>query len=262
LEGVHPAKESVLMDKNYYKEYYHLERNHWWFRARGEILMDHLRPFCRERRDLKILNVGAATGGTSELLTEFGEVQSIEYDADCYQFTHDHVAIPIQQGSILDLPFPDHSFDLVCAFDVLEHIEDDRRGAAELERVCRPNGLVCVTVPAFMFLWSKHDDVNHHVRRYTKGQVARLFASRLQPVFQSYFNGWLFPAIASFRLLSSLWPFPAKHREDAGSDFFVMKSPWLERLFYRVFRSERFFLNRKIPLPAGVSILLSMRKAA
>jgi SAM-dependent methyltransferase len=250
------------MDKNYYKEYYELERTHWWFKARGEILLMHLRPYCQGRAALKILNVGAATGRTSELLAEFGDVRSIEYDRECFEFTRQRLSMPIEQGSILDLPYPDHTFDLVCAFDVLEHVHDDQRAAAELERVCKPGGMVCVTVPAFMFLWSKHDDVNHHFRRYTRPQLSQLFNARLQPVYHTYFNGWLFLPIAAFRLLAPLWPFRRAKREDAGSDFFVAKGSWTQRLFYRIFRSERFFVRRRIPLPFGVSILSSWRKSA
>ncbi len=246
------------MDKQYYQEYYRLEREHWWFRARGEILMDHLRPFCRS--SARILNVGAATGRTSELLGQFGAVDSLEFDPDCCRFTRDQVGIPVEQGSILSLPFADNSFDLVCAFDVLEHVEDDRLGARELERVCKPGGLVCITVPAFMFLWTRHDEVNHHMRRYTKRQVAKLFEPRLRPVFQSYFNSVLFPPIAAFRMLAALLPFQKK-RQDAGSDFFVMNSPLCARLFYRIFRAERLLISKRISLPLGVSILSSWRKA-
>jgi len=248
------------MDKSYYKEYHDLERKHWWFQVRGEILMDHLRPFC-DQPHLRILNVGAATGRTSELLREFGEVRSIEFDEDCCQFAREQSGIAMEQGSILDLPFADGSFDLVCAFDVLEHVVEDRRGAAELERVCKPGGMICVTVPAYMFLWSQHDDVNHHLRRYTRGELAQLFEARLQPVYQSYFNSLLFTPIALFRLLSALSPFKKQERADAGSDFFVMNSPLLTRVFYHVFRLERHLIARGISLPMGVSILSSWRKA-
>ena len=97
------------MDRNYYKQYFEIERNHWWFVARGKMLMNHLGAIVGERKDLKILNVGVATGRTSELLMQFGAVDSIEFDQECYEFTKEVVKIPIQQGSILELPFYTHS---------------------------------------------------------------------------------------------------------------------------------------------------------
>jgi len=247
------------MDKAYYREYYDLERKHWWFRARSEILMSHLRRLLDGRTDLWILNVGAATGRSSELLRELGRVVSVEYDADCCAFTRSRTDLELMQASILDLPFASGTFDLVCAFDVIEHVENDARGVTELSRVCRPGGFVCLTVPAFSFLWSRHDEVNHHYRRYTRAQVQVVASpSGLQPVFHTYFNFWLFFPIAGFRLLSRI--FPGKPREDAGSDFFSVQNSLLDRMFYGIFRSETAILRTGVRFPVGVSILSTWKK--
>jgi len=249
------------MDKQYYREYFTLEREHWWFRARSEILMSHLRDLVKEKPALRILNVGAATGRSSELLGEMGKVTSIEYDGDCCEFTHSNTGLELTRASITALPFRDAGFDLVCAFDVIEHVDDDATAVAELTRVCAPGGLVCVTVPAFMFLWSHHDDVNHHCRRYTrKGLRGVLQRAQLRSVFQSYFNFWLFFPIATYRLVEGLRK-PAK-REDAGSDFFAMRNGLLDRVLYFILRTERVLLGAGLRLPVGVSILSTWRKEA
>jgi len=91
------------------------------------------------------------------MLEKFGDVTSIEYDEDCCQFLNEVLHIPALQGSITELEFEDNSFDLVCAFDVIEHVEDDSKAASEMLRVCKKDGLVFATVPAFMLLWSEHD---------------------------------------------------------------------------------------------------------
>jgi SAM-dependent methyltransferase len=250
------------MDKNYYKRYYTLEREHWWFSARAELLMSHIRRVFANRTDLKILNVGAATGYSSELLQQFGAVTSVEFDEECYEFTRNVVKIPIQQGSILDLDFPDNTFDLVCAFDVIEHVEDDRLAVSEMRRVAKSGGIMFVSVPAFMFLWSEHDVVNHHFRRYTSKILRRLFSEYDAPIFHSYFNFWLFFPIAAVRLLARL--FTKKHLvkpEDAQSDFDNFKSGSIVNTVLRsVFLSENIFLKHFISLPVGVSILSSWRK--
>jgi SAM-dependent methyltransferase len=250
------------MDKNYYKKYYTLEREHWWFSARAEILMSHIRRIFANRTDLTILNVGAATGYSSELLEQFGTVTSIEFDEDCYEFTRDVVKIPIQQGSILDLDFPDNTFDLVCAFDVIEHVEDDRLAVSEMRRVAKSGGVMFVSVPAFMFLWSEHDVVNHHFRRYRSKILRGLFSACDVPIFHSYFNFWLFFPIAGVRIIMRL--FTKKHLakpEDAQSDFDNFKSGGLVNMLLKnIFFSENLFLKQFIPLPVGVSILSSWRK--
>jgi SAM-dependent methyltransferase len=250
------------MDKNYYKKYYAFEREHWWFTARAEILMHHIRRVFAHRTDLSILNIGAATGYTSELLQQFGTVTSIEFDEDCYVFTRDVVKIPIQKGSILALDFPENTFDLVCAFDVIEHVEDDRLAVSEMRRVAQKGGVLFVSVPAFMFLWSEHDVVNQHIRRYTSKILRGLFSETDTPIFHSYFNFWLFFPIAVVRICLRL--FTKKHLvqpEDGQSDFESFQNCGVVNwLLKHVFLSENIFLKQLIPLPVGVSILSSWRK--
>jgi SAM-dependent methyltransferase len=250
------------MDKNYFKRYYTLEREHWWFSARAEILMTHIRRVFANRTDLKILNVGAATGYSSQLLQQFGTVTSIEFDEECYEFTRDVVKISIQRGSILELDFPDNTFDLVCAFDVIEHVEDDRLAVSEMRRVAKLGGVMFVAVPALMFLWSEHDVVNHHFRRYSSKILRGLFAEHDAPIFHSYFNFWLFFPIAGVRLVSRL--FTQKHLakpEDTLSDFDNFKNGGVvNTILKNVFLSENIFLKRFIAFPVGVSILSSWRK--
>jgi SAM-dependent methyltransferase len=250
------------MDKNYYKRYYTLEREHWWFTARAEILMSHIRRVFTNRTDLKILNIGAATGYSSELLQQFGTVTSIEFDEECYKFTRDVVKISIQQGSILELDFPDNMFDLVCAFDVIEHVDDDRLAVSEMRRVAKTGGVMFVAVPALMFLWSEHDVVNHHFRRYSSKILRGLFEEHDAPIFHSYFNFLLFFPIAAIRLLLRI--FTKKHLakpEDTQSDFDNFKSGGLvNSILKNVFLSENILLKQFISLPIGVSILSSWRK--
>ncbi|TAE37843.1 MAG: class I SAM-dependent methyltransferase [Runella slithyformis] len=249
------------MNQNYYKEYYHIEREHWWFLVRNQIIMGHLKKVLPTNRPLKILNVGIATGHTSELLLAFGNVKSVEYDQACFDFTRQAVpTLDLMQGSILELPFEDNSYDLVCALDVIEHVEDHQLAVNEMKRVCKPNGTVCVTVPAFEFLWNQHDDVNHHVRRYTRPLLESIFQKNGNITFSSYFNFWLFFPIAGFRLLSKILPLHQRNIEEAGSDFTVMNGSIFQKVFYRIFNSERFFINKGVQLPVGVSLLLTWKK--
>lgn len=251
------------MEKNYYKAYYQLERSHWWFLARGEMLIDHLKSATKGKKDLKILNVGTATGRTSELLAQLGAVVSLEYDQDCVDFVRQNVGIDVIQGSILELPFETGQFDIVCAFDVVEHVDDHQTAVAELFRVAKTGGLVSVTVPAFQFLWSQHDVVNHHFRRYTRANLREVFqkTENGRAEYETYFNFWLFFPIAAVRILSKLLPErKVAATNETASDFEMMKSNTINQIFYRIFKSENFFLKRRISLPVGVSVLSSWIK--
>lgn len=250
------------MDKNYYKEYYVLEREHWWFKARAKILYSLiLKSLQNKKKDqLNILNIGAATGKTSELLSAFGNVTSLEYDQDCCAFTNHILNLNIINGSILDLPFSSEEFDLVCAFDVIEHVEDDLKGISEMKRVCKPGGTIVVSVPAFMLLWSHHDEVNHHYRRYTMSSLRNMFTKiNLNPIRSTYFNTILFIPILFFRLVSKLIP-SKLIRVGAGSDATLNNNNSITSKFlYRIFEFELIMLNY-FNLPFGVSIFLSLTK--
>ncbi len=251
------------MDSNYYIEYFTLERNHWWFKARLNILRSQVSTFSLSP-DAKILNIGIATGATSEMLEAFGKVKSSEYDKACFDFVKEKLPqLDIDNGSILELPYADNSYDLVCAFDVIEHVENDALAVSEMLRVCKPGGCVFVTVPAFEFLWSEHDEVNHHFRRYTKRQLKKLFKEKSEIKFSSYFNFLLFSPIAGFRILSRLLPKKFfRKKNEAGSDFSVYQPGFTQSLFYRIMLSENILLKRKIGLPFGVSIMIAAKKVA
>jgi ubiquinone/menaquinone biosynthesis C-methylase UbiE len=129
--------------------------------VRLEILKQELQKIIvSNNQKLKILNIGIATGKTSEMLAEFGEVTSIEYDSVCAEFVRQKLNIEVIEGSILELPFEDNYFDFVCAFDVVEHVENDKKAISEMKRVCKQKGKICITVPAFQSLWSHHDEIN------------------------------------------------------------------------------------------------------
>lgn len=246
------------MDQQYYKEYYHLERNHWWFRARLEILESMLvkKIAGNQERQLKILNAGVATGATTTMLEQYGTVTSLEYDKECCEFLRNDLNIEVINASLTNLPFEDQSFDLVCAFDVIEHIEDDQLAVREIHRVLKKEGFIFLTVPAFNFLWSHHDEVNHHFRRYTASQLNKIISSqKLQLLHQTYFNSILFPPIFLIRLLSKILP-KKKHTETTGSDFEKFNSSdFINRLLYWIFKKEKWLLDKNWKFPFGVSLL-------
>jgi len=253
------------MQHDYYKEYYELERNHWWFVAREGILSNYIQQLIKQEKlpsaDLKILNVGCGPGRSSEYLSKFGKVTSIEYDKFCCEFASEKTGLEIINGSITELPFSDNSFDLVCAFDVIEHVKDDQLAVNELKRVTKNESLILITVPAFMSLWSHHDVINHHFKRYKIKEVNQLFDSTNNgnKVFDTYFNSFLFLPIYFFRKVSNLLKLGQK-RKGSGSDFEAFKPGILNTILYKVMSFESGFINRKKKFPFGVSILYNWKK--
>lgn len=246
------------MDSQYFREYYSLERNHWWFTARSLILEGQIIKITKGHK-IRILNVGIATGSTTEMLSKYGSVTSVEYDSECCKFLRSELGIEVIEGSITALPFDNENFDLVCAFDVIEHVEEDRLAVNELKRVCKKNGNVFCTVPAYHFLWSQHDDVNHHIRRYTSINFSKLFSDNGMIEFKSYFNCLLFFPLAIFRIIMKILPFGFL-RKGAGSDFTIVGSNHFAFLLFRILAFERYFLNRKFKFPFGISYMLLWKK--
>jgi ubiquinone/menaquinone biosynthesis C-methylase UbiE len=249
------------MKPEYYHEYYHLERKNWWFLARKAILKNQISELVKSKTNLKILNVGAALGASTLMLKQFGEVTSLEYDKSCCDFVKKELGLEFINGSITELPFPDNEFDLVCAFDVVEHVEDDIKAISELHRVCKSDGYTFTTVPTFSFLWSDHDVINEHKRRYTISNYLSLFDPKMASIkFRSYFNFWLFFPIAVVRVLLSYFG-RTKKNEPVKSDFGKVKVGFISKILFYIFKSETFFLKRGIRLPVGVSLMvISIKK--
>ena len=247
------------MDREYYKKYYTFEREHWWFRVRAEIIRERIENAIQPNDKLRILNIGAATGRSSELLAQYGHVTSVEYDADCCTFLLEQLKMEVTQASITELPFMDNSFDLVCAFDVIEHVEDDEKALDELFRVCSKNGNIVITVPAFMQLWSRHDVVNHHKRRYLLSSLKKqVLQRRGEIIFASNFNSLLFVPVFLARKWMNLFPgWGTKNRNE--SDFVIMNNPFMNAVLHTIFSMEVVLL-RIMRFPLGVSAILVSKK--
>ncbi|MGQ2983642.1 class I SAM-dependent methyltransferase [Flavobacterium sp.] len=252
------------MQHEYYKEYYELERSHWWFMARERIITNYIKQLIstgKLKENPTILNVGCGPGRSSEYLSAFGHVTSIEYDKFCCEFASEKTGLEILHGSITELPFENESFDLVCAFDVIEHVEDDMLAVSELKRVAVNKGILLITVPAFMGLWSHHDVINHHFRRYKMDRVDRIFkpGQNGTSLYYTYFNSFLFPPVYFFRKLSNMLG-SGKKRKGSGSDFEAFNPGMVNSILFRLMGSESRFINRGTKLPFGVSILYCWEK--
>jgi SAM-dependent methyltransferase len=147
------------------------EENHWWYRERRSIIARELKKLGKPG---KAIEIGAAGGGNSLVLKNHG------WDVLATEYTEAGVNIARQRGlnaqhaDARKLPVPDGSQDLFLAFDVLEHIEEDNLAAAEIFRVLKPGGVALIAVPCDMELWSVHDELQFHFRRYSRETLTAL----------------------------------------------------------------------------------------
>ncbi len=240
------------MEPEAYVEMAEVEDRHWWFRGRREILRSVIAglPLPGSPR---ILEIGAGTGGNLTMLSQFGSVKALETDdyarSIARQRTNDRV--DIRQGHLPDgIPFNDE-FDLVCLFDVLEHVERDLDSLKAIRRIISYNGCLLLTVPAYSWLWSAHDERLHHVRRYTAAgltEKTRLAGWTVRRI--TYFNTLLFPLAVVARVTDKIFP----GRQPSGTG---IPAPVVNSALYRVFSIEKALL-RAFDFPFGVSLMAQL----
>jgi SAM-dependent methyltransferase len=240
------------MDKVLYRHYYEIEDSHWWFVARKAIVLGLLDSYLPAGSQSVVLDAGCGTGGLLKDLQRYGRVVAADFSEEAVKFCKLR-GYTICQCSVLKTPFRADSFDFIVGLDLLEHLDEDLVALQELHRICKAGGYLCVSVPAFQFLWSHHDELNHHKRRYTKPQLeVQLRSARFQALRCSYFNSFLFPFILLGRI------FNRGGGEEPGPEWRI-PSRALNTGLSRTFAAELPLL-RWLDLPFGASILAIAKK--
>jgi SAM-dependent methyltransferase len=185
------------MDAQYAAVYPELYRHHWWWRAREEILLRKIRSILGGVRNARILDVGCGAGLFFDALEQFGRPEGIESDRAAVAQSgkwKDHITV----GELDDFYKPPAPFDLILMLDVLEHIPNPDQLLRRAAAVLAPNGRILVTTPAFKWLWTTHDELNHHVTRYTAGEM-RTTVHRAGLVTLE--NGYMFQSLVVPKLI-------------------------------------------------------------
>lgn len=245
-----------------FEQFARLESKHWWFRGRRAVYLELLRLALEGDRPRRILDVGAGVGGFLEGLSALGdEVIFTEFDAQAAALASARGSQYGIRARAEDLPLVDECADLVCLFDVIEHVQDDERALREVHRVLRPGGRIILSVPAHAWLHSRNDEVAGHVRRYERRSlVARIEAAGFQLKRCTYTNALLFPLIASVVLASKAAQTWAPVGNGGQHTNLSWKVPYLvNECLFRAFRAELAF-SRQWDLPMGHSILAIAQK--
>ncbi|CAM2946017.1 class I SAM-dependent methyltransferase [Rariglobus hedericola] len=240
------------------EEYANLERiepTHWYYAGKREMVRRWISRARPPRREDLLLDCGAGTGLFAQEMQGICRVMVLDDHEEALRI------LKTRFGSeqILSLagdrvPLPDESLDYVTALDVLEHVPDDAAVVSGFHRLLKKDGIVVITVPASMALWSDWDEALHHYRRYHRAQLRTLFDDSKWEVLQvNYTNIVVYPAVWLVRKWRRRFPL----REDRPRSEDRLPPSWLNGMLKRVFVELAMV---KIPFPFGVSLVLVARR--
>lgn len=230
------------------------ESGNWWFRSRNAIILWALRRHCAGFRSF--LEVGCGTGFVLEAIRrryKEAELHGSEYFEE--GLVHARQRVPSASFRQIDATTMDdiERFDVIGAFDVLEHIEDDEKVIANLSRAIMPGGVLLLTVPQHRWLWSAMDEYACHVRRYSRDElVSKVRRAGLDVEYVSSFVSLLLPLMWLSRVRAK------DASVDPMSEFKI--SRWLNAGLEAVMRVERFLISAGMRFPVGGSLLLVGRR--
>ena len=246
------------MKKEAYKQYIR-EVDNWLHRGRRLLLetcLDLCLPNIKlEKKSLQILEIGAGYGKNIEVLSKFGVVDAIEIEPIAIEILKNNLSI--RRLCSEKVPFSlDHTYDVICAMDFLEHVENDKQVFLWMVEHLNHNGILFLTVPAYQFLFSYHDVAVCHYRRYGLKKLIALNSYRLMLLKKGYFNSFLFPLAAVSRMLGRMRMNINESQKKQSSTV----HPYLDRLFFFILKKEISFIRRYQLFPFGLTAFVLFRK--
>jgi SAM-dependent methyltransferase len=228
--------------------------DYWWYVARSKLLRTVLEEYVGSPQ--AVLDVGSADGPSVSWMHSHDGLH-VTLDIDPRGLVRGGVC-----GSALALPFMDGAFDLVSAFDVIEHLEPEADALAELARVLAPGGRLLLSVPAYEWAWSDFDETNGHHRRYTRARaVAAVEKAGLSVTRSTYAFGGVFPFFAAERLARRVATRFSRKRTEAADIVPLPQLPaWMSRIFLNLSAMDQKLLDKR-DLPFGSSVVVAAVKA-
>lgn len=222
----------------------------WWNRSRKNIIIDTILTNIDNLETKKLLDIGCGSG---DFLSSISKYIPDSIGIEEYEYNHKKYN-NIKMCNIFNNGLEDHSFNIITALDVMEHIEDENKFLNEIKRLLitkydqlAGGGYILITVPAYQFLFAYHDEINHHYRRYNKKRLKEVLLKNGFDIIKiSYFNFFLFPPFFIVRMIDKIFNLKRIEKE---------KKSIFNGLLYKIFNFEKYLL-RKINLPFGSSLIV------
>lgn len=237
-----------------YKKMADAENTYWWHVGRMNIIDRHMQKMSLPKNSA-ILNIGCGTGGTINMLEKHGNLENVDTSKEAVNHLKKRNIKNVRRISGLKLPYKNDTFDLIVALDVLEHIKEDLKALAEWNRVLKPGGKLLITVPAYQWLWSDHDESLHHYRRYTLSSLhSRVNREGFKVNKRSYIIVFSFPLIVAYRFIAS---FKGNNKNKQSSYVFLPRP--VNNIFIKFLVIEGWLL-KYVSFPFGTSALIEAQK--
>jgi len=242
------------MNIEMYRIFFEIQKKHWWFVTRKNVVLDVIKRYLAKNEQIKILDIGCGSGLMLTSLDKMGETYGMDMSDEAIRFSKEIFNGRVEKGALPDqLPYEKDFFDLITALDVIEHIDNDTDSISAIRSLLAPGGKAVFTVPAYMFLWSPHDEINEHKRRYTLPELKKKLVDAGFTVEKiSYYNTFLFPVVFIVRMLNN------GLKRYGASDMDMPSTP-LNYVLKKIFGIEKYLL-RYFNLPFGISVLAVVRK--
>ena len=242
------------MNVNMYRKFFEIQKQHWWFVTKKEIVLDMIERYLRRKGDIKVLDMGCGSGLMLSALENVGQTFGMDMSDEAISFSKEIFFGQVKKGVLPDqIPYPENFFNLITVLDVIEHVGQDIDALKALRACLIAGGKAVITVPAYMFLWSGFDEMNEHKRRYTLTELnAKLVQAGFTVERITYYNTLLFPVVLIVRMLNNIL------KRDGASDVDMPSRP-LNFMLGKIFGIEKYLL-RFMNLPFGVSILAVVSK--
>lgn len=230
---------------SYEREYVEAEKTNAWFLKRKELVYELIK---NQPKSAKILEIGCGSGYILDHLKKngFTNIEGVDASKTWLPFYKN-----IKKGT--KLPTKKNSYDIILLLDVIEHVKTEKTLLKKIHDLLKKDGILLISAPAYMFMWSHHDVLNRHYRRYTRTRLNKpVIESGFDIIKSTYWNAKMLPPIYLIKMIQ-------KMKKSKASNMEVMPT-WTNNIYKAVLGLENLFIGMGIKLPFGLSVFTLAKK--